>query len=518
MIRLFLILVLFGFGGTVLAQHDPVVMRVNGKEVLRSEFEFFYNKANPSVRVSFKELGAYASRFADFKLKIAAAEAAGLDTSRTFREEQNGYRRRLMKVYLTDEGMAERAARSYYDKMKSARYAGRVCAKHIFIYLPQNVTGQTLRGVEARMDSIYEALAKGNGGAASFDACVERFSDEKEAFWVSWLQMPVEFEEVVFGLQTGEISRPFFTPQGIHIVRVLEREELPPFEEMKEEIHRRQNRCRGVDKGTRALVEKLKKEYRYMPDKAGVAELLAKGKTERVLFTLDGKAYDGSLFSRFAAAHPAGVGRQLDGFITKSILDYEGGRLEEKHSECRIWMQAHRDSMLLAEVTEREIEQGLTDEAGLEAYFEAHRSDYDWKEPRYKGIVLHGATKRVVKQARKFLKQLPEEEWMDAVRLTFNAGNAPQIRVEQGVFVPGDNEWVDMRIFGRKRAVLTPDLSFPFTAVLGHKQKGPASWTEVREPLKAAYRQELEECWTARLRAAGMVEIDQEVLKTVNNH
>lgn len=522
MIRLFLILVLFGFGGTVLAQHDPVVMRVNGKEVLRSEFEHFYNKANPSARVSFKELGTYASRFADFKLKIAAAEAAGLDTSRTFREEQNDYRRRLMKVYLTDEGMAERVARSYYDKMKSARYAGRVCAKHIFVYLPQNVTGQTLRGVEARMDSIYAVLAKKNGGALSFDACVERFSDEKEAFWVSWLQMPVEFEEVVFGLQTGEISRPFFTPQGIHIVRVLEREELPPFEEMKgemkEEINRRQNRCRGVDKGARALVEKLKKEYRYMPDKAGVAELLAKGKTERVLFTLDGKAYDGELFSRFAVAHPAGVGRQLDGFITKSILDYEESRLEEKHSECRIWMQAHRDSMLLAEVTEREIEQGLKEEAGLEAYFEAHRSDYYWEVPRYRGIVLHGVTKRVVKQARKLLRQLPEEEWMDAIRLTFNAGGTPQVQAEQGVFAPGDNEAVDEWVFKIKGAASTPMLSFPFTAVQGRKQKGPEHWTEVRDSLKAAYRQELEERWTARLRAAGMVEIDQEVLKTVNNH
>jgi peptidyl-prolyl cis-trans isomerase SurA len=40
----------------------------------------------------------------------------------------------------------------------------------------------------------------------------------------------------------------------------------------------------------------------------------------------------------------------------------------------------------------------------------------------------------------------------------------------------------------------------------------------VREPLVTAYRNYLETHWVAKLRAAGKVEIDQEVLKTVNNH
>ncbi|MDE5761042.1 MAG: peptidylprolyl isomerase, partial [Bacteroides sp.] len=176
------------------------------------------------------------------------------------------------------------------------------------------------------------------------------------------------------------------------------------------------------------------------------------------------------------------------------------------------------DSVLLVEVVNREIEQGLTDEAELKAYFETHRSDYYWDEPRYKGIVLHGTTKRVVKQARKFLKQTPEAEWMDAIRLTFNAGGSPQIQAEQGVFAPGDNGYVDKLVFKIGRTAVAPILSFPFTAVQGSKRKGPDCWTEVREPLTAAYRQELERRWMTRLRATGKVEIDQEVLKTVNNH
>ena len=246
-------------------------------------------------------------------------------------------------------------------------------------------------------------------------------------------------------------------------------------------------------------------------------ELLAKGSTSRVLFTLDGKAYGGKEFAGFAAVYPAGTRRQLEAFTVKTILDYENSRLELKHPEFCALVQGHRDSMLLAEITDREVgKRSVVDEAGLKAYFEAHRSDFHWDEPRYKGIVLHCTTKRVAKQVRKFLKQIPEEEWMDAIRLTFNAGDTPKVQAEQGLFAPGDNAYVDDLVFKGKDA--TPVLSFPFTAVQGRKQKGPDSWQEVREPLVTAYRNYLETHWVAKLRAAGKVEIDQEVLKTVNNH
>lgn len=511
-----LLFLLVGLAGNCLAQADPVLVRIGGKEVLRSEFEYCCLKEG-FTGTDEKGLETCLSRFVDTKLKVAAAEAAGLDTSRIFLQEQEAYRRGLSEAYLMDGEEVEQAARRSYEKLKSRHRTGRLRVKHIFRYLPQNISGTALRQEEARMDSIYGALAAEGATSAAFDACVEHFSEQKQAFWMEALQMPAEFEEVAFGLKVGEVSRPFFTPQGIHIVKVLERQELPPFEEVKEELIARQMRGNRMEQRVRTRVEKLKKEYGYSADQAGVQELLQKGRTDRVLFTLDGKAYGGKAFARFAAVHPAGVRRQLDAFIVKTVLDYEDSCLEQKHPELRWQVQRHRDSLLVAEMVRKTFRNELG-EAELAAYFEAHRPEFQWAEPRYKGIVLHCRTKRMAKQARKFLKQLPEEEWMNAIRLTFNTGDAPQIRAEQGVFAPGDNEWVDALAFKRKKAVPAPDLSFPFTAVQGRKQKGPDRWTEVREPLTAACREELEARWTAGLRAAGMVEIDQEVLKTVNKH
>lgn len=102
--------------------------------------------------------------------------------------------------------------------MKANNRAGQIRVSHIFKALPQTVTSHVLRSAEARMDSLYAAL---QNGQADFDECVRNFSDEKKSFWVSWLQMPVEFEDVVFALKQGEISRPFFTPQAFILSRRL---------------------------------------------------------------------------------------------------------------------------------------------------------------------------------------------------------------------------------------------------------------------------------------------------------
>ncbi|MGG6546885.1 UNVERIFIED_CONTAM: peptidylprolyl isomerase, partial [Prevotella sp. 15_C9] len=100
---------------------------------------------NALAGIEQKTLSEYVDLFVNFKLKVAAAEAAGLDTTRAFREELEGYRRQLAKAYLTDESVSELAARQVYDKMKANNRAGQIRVSHIFKSLPQTVTSHVLR-------------------------------------------------------------------------------------------------------------------------------------------------------------------------------------------------------------------------------------------------------------------------------------------------------------------------------------------------------------------------------------
>lgn len=83
-------------------------MRIGGKDVLRSEFEYNYNRDKASLAPKYAAPGKYAERFVNFKLKVAAAEAAGLDTALAFRERVEDYRSRLIKSYLTDTVVTEK--------------------------------------------------------------------------------------------------------------------------------------------------------------------------------------------------------------------------------------------------------------------------------------------------------------------------------------------------------------------------------------------------------------------------
>ncbi len=507
--------ILLGGVTTLFAQEDPILMQINGNQIPRSLFESYYNQEKEvSPTISLPE---YVDCFVVLKLQAMAAVANGLDTLPDFRAAKDEYRYRLAREYLLGNEFIERATLQLYDQKKRATRDRQLYVSHIFNSLPQMVSEELLHETQSRFDSIYNALLADETDTL-FETCVQRFSDRKEPFWVTALQVPVEFEQAVFELSPGSVSSPFFTPRGIHIVKVLESKEMPPIEEMKEELLEHITDSQDSAQEMKMRVETLKKAYHYVANESGVQELLSHGSTTQVLFTLDEKKYSGEDFAWFARAHPAASRFQWEHFVTKSLLDFGNSHLEQQNPEILLQLQYFQEKWLAGNVREQVVmEPARSDEMGLKNYFLTHRSDYYWPEEQYKGIVLHASTKRLAKRVRKFLKKLPEAEWNDAIRLTFTASDQLRVEPMQETFLPGDNPYVDEFVFKRGKASPLP--SHPFTVVLGRKEKGPEEYGEVeRERLLSDYQDYLEAQWILTLRAAGEVEIDQEVLKTVNKH
>ena len=443
------------------AKDDPVLMRVGGYDVPLSEFKYACRRtlrAPADVQLPLADL---ARDYADFRLQVQAARRAGLDTLPSFRRSQQLYRVGLLRSFLADSAVLHRALRRRYDRW--AARGPRLLVEQIYFHLPQNVTASGLRAATARMDSIYHALQRAGQGA--FGDFVSRFSDDKSRRWLMRLEETAEVEDTAFALRPGQWSRPFFSPRGLHIVRVVERRAVPPFEAVRDSLLQACPAC--VDEAVRAHAVRV--------------------------------------------AHARGT--LSDGRL-REVLMSECRRLEREDRAFRLAVQAHADSLLARAVARQALDE-TPDSAALQHFFRRHHARYRWDTARYRGIVLLCSSRRVAKRARKLLKHLPSSDWTNAIRLMFNREDT-LVLARQGTFAPGQDAWVDERVFRQGEA---PERrGYEHVVLLGRKLKGPEDYREVQAAVVADWKADCAKRWLSALRAAGKVEINQEVLKTVNYH
>ena len=116
---------------------DNTILKIDDQTVNKTEFEQIYWK-NKKEKIATKEdLDEYIQLFINFKLKVIAAEELGLDTTKKFIDELNGYRIQLEKPYLIDTSINE-------DLINEAYYRtiNEVNASHIMTKLGPNPSSE----------------------------------------------------------------------------------------------------------------------------------------------------------------------------------------------------------------------------------------------------------------------------------------------------------------------------------------------------------------------------------------
>ena len=183
------------------AKKDPVVMRIAGRDVPRSEFEYLYHK-NANQQLEPQSIEQYAEMFTIYKMKVADALAEGLDTTKAFQNEFKGYQVDLRVPYAMDSTYLKQLMHEVYDRSKEE-----VQAYHIMIAKPNPMAPRF--DARAKADSLlaalrngadFEQLAKDNsqdGGSASQGGYMG---------WVTAGRLPYSFETAVYTLKPGEIS------------------------------------------------------------------------------------------------------------------------------------------------------------------------------------------------------------------------------------------------------------------------------------------------------------------------
>ena len=457
------------------AQSDPIVMRINGKDVTRSEFEYNFNKNNTDGVIDKKSVDEYVELFINYKLKVEAALDAHLDTLSSYQKEFRSYRDQQIRPLLVTPEAEEAEVQSYYDNML-AQLEGKQLIEpaHIFVRLQQQSTAEQQAAAKARIDSIYLELQGGKDFAELAAQSSEDPGTARRGGVIGWIgphQLLKELEDAAYALQVGEVGAPMQSTVGWHILKLMDSKPLEPYDTLAPRI--------------RTFLE-----ARGMKDKiaGAVVDSLAK----------------------------AGDGQKT----IEQVMDEETERLAAQDEESKYLIQEYHDGLLLYEICQRQVwEPAAKDTSSLENYFKKHKKDYDFDKPHYTGALLQAQDSQVLKQVQKALKkQKDESRWADLVKTQFNKDSV-QVRFERRMFSQGDNALVDSVIFKVREGKAKVNPRYPAVGVSGRLlKKGPKYWYDVAAQVVADYQAVKEKEFVDELRSRYPVVIFKEALATVNKH
>ncbi len=191
---------------------DPVLMNVAGKDVRLSEFEYLFHKNN-AQQTEPQSLDQYVGMFVDYKLKVADAESAGIDTTASFISEFTQFRDELSEPYLRDNSVLDSMVNQSYSHMQDE-----LKVSHIMMAADQ----------EATLDSLRQAIIDGK---VTFEEVARQYSIDKPSArrgglmgFVIANRYPWAFEEAAFETPVGQISPVVNSGFGNHIIRVESRQ------------------------------------------------------------------------------------------------------------------------------------------------------------------------------------------------------------------------------------------------------------------------------------------------------
>jgi peptidyl-prolyl cis-trans isomerase SurA len=200
---------------------NPVVFTVGNEQILKDEFMRQLNKNRKDKnKPSEAEIKEYLNLYVNFKLKVKEAITMQLDTNPAFNSELAGYRKQLAAPYLNDKKVTEALMQEAFERMKLE-----INASHILINVDPNASpADTLIAYTKALD-LRKRVLKGE----RFDSLASRFSEDPSARknfgklgWFTVFQMVYPFECTAYKTPKGEISMPFRTQFGYHVLKVNE--------------------------------------------------------------------------------------------------------------------------------------------------------------------------------------------------------------------------------------------------------------------------------------------------------
>ena len=197
---------------------DNVLFTIDNEPVYTSEFIRVYNKNIDLVQdESQKDVDEYLNLFTNYKLKLKEANSIGLQNKESYIRELDSYKKQLAKSFMTDTKVTDALVEEAYE-----RVSNEVKASHILVRFAENASPEdTLVAYNTIVKLRERALVEG------FENVMKEVHNGQTLFgeelgYFSGFRMVYPFENAAFNTKVGDISQPFRTRFGYHIVKIYD--------------------------------------------------------------------------------------------------------------------------------------------------------------------------------------------------------------------------------------------------------------------------------------------------------
>ncbi|MEO1031610.1 MAG: peptidylprolyl isomerase [Bacteroidota bacterium] len=636
-----LFLALFALNFSFSQDGDEVLLTVDGDPVMTSEFLRVYNKNLDLVKdESQKDIDGYLKLFTEYQLKLKEAKRLKLHEDTKYQREFLRYKKQLTNNYLSENKVTdalvkeayersgidlrashilvrleessedtlsaynqvlklrERALKEGFDVVKADVHNGQtifledlgyfsafkmvydfetmayntpkgeismpfrtqfgyhvvkiidrrpsrgtITAAHIMVALKQS---DSLLNPEERINDIYKKIQQGE----SFESLAKQFSDDKSSArnggklsaFKSGQLSSIKFEDEAFGLAAdGDISQPFKTEYGWHIVKRIDLKPIETFEAQKSALESRVKRDSRSKLINTAMVNELKKRYEVAEGPESKSyfksilnddffkrtwKLPEEFDKDKVVFSINDKPFTYNEFGRhLVSAQRTYMNRKMpfsqvveseyEKFFERSILKYREDNLELENEDFANILKEYRDGLLLFDLMEKEVwNKASKDTTGLEAYYLKNKSKYQWSD-RVDVVMASSAEEAI---AEKVLKQMKKGKSQDAIEAALNTDSKKNV-----IFTKG--------IFDLKDGKLPQDLSFKkgMDKIYGHNDAfhvinvietlpaGDKTLDEAKGNVINDYQTQIETNWIKKLYERFDVVVNEKALNAVKS-
>tara|TARA_B110001454_G_scaffold95498_1_gene90626 strand:+ start:1838 stop:3472 length:1635 start_codon:yes stop_codon:yes gene_type:complete len=222
------LLVVLSVSMSVFAQKkDKKLITIDGEKTTIAEFKRVYEKNLDAIdNEDAKSVTKNLELYINYKLKVKEAYSIKLDTLPSYKREMETYRNQLSAPYLQDTTFIDKLVQDAYFRTKN-----QVKAKHILIRISKEATPKDTLLAYNKILKLRDRILDGE----KFEVIAAQFSEDKSAQddaktgrkgnggnlgYFSAFNMVYPFEVAAYATKINEISMPFKTQFGYHIMQV----------------------------------------------------------------------------------------------------------------------------------------------------------------------------------------------------------------------------------------------------------------------------------------------------------